>query len=167
MTRRSLFRSLALGASLLVSFAVFAQGAHPAGQNPAQMKFVNAPPFPTCALISVQNGDPATGPSISYAKIKAGCVFPWHWHTPSEHIMMVSGTAKFDVKDGESFTLKPGGFALMPGKHVHQARCTTDCTMYVYGDGAFDMHYVDKQGSEISPDAALKAVKEIVSKPAM
>jgi hypothetical protein len=23
----------------------------------------------------------------------AGCVVPWHWHTPTEHMMIVSGTS--------------------------------------------------------------------------
>jgi hypothetical protein len=48
----------------------------------------------------------------------------------------------------------------MPSHHAHEFRSTTACTLYVYSDAAFDMHYVDADGKEISPEEALKAVKE-------
>jgi quercetin dioxygenase-like cupin family protein len=134
--------------------------AMPAAQNVAEMKFVAFPGMPTCASGSVQNGDPTKGPSILLAKMAAGCVFPWHWHTPNEHLMMVSGTGRMEMKDGKPVTLRPGGFAMMPSRHVHQFGCSAACSLYVYSDGAFDMHYVDAQGQEISPEAALMAVKE-------
>jgi quercetin dioxygenase-like cupin family protein len=134
-------------------------------RNVADMKFGPVPGFPTCATAAVQQGDPSKGASILLGKLTAGCVIPWHWHTPNEHLMMVSGTARMEMKDGKPFTLRPGGFALMPSHHQHQFRCTTACTVYVYGDGAFDIHYLDKQGGEISPDDAMKAVKEKATKP--
>ena len=74
--------------------------------------------------------------------------------------MIVSGVARVEEKDGKPVTLRQGGFALLSSRHVHQFRCTTACVLYVYSDVAFDIHYVDGQGKEISPDAALKAVKE-------
>jgi hypothetical protein len=37
----------------------------------------------------------------------------WHWHTPNEHLMLVSGRAR------------------------------QECVMYVHSDGPFDIHYVD------------------------
>jgi hypothetical protein len=48
----------------------------------------------------------------------------------------------------------------MPSRHVHQFRCDQACTLYIYSDVAFDIHYVGGQGKEISPAEALKAVKE-------
>ena len=129
-------------------------------RNTSEMTFVNFPGMPTCSTGAVQSGDPATGPSIIYAKMEAGCVFPWHWHTPTETLMIVSGTAHAQMKDGSPVVLRAGGFAVMPSKHVHQFRCSTACTLYVHSDAAFDMHYVDAQGNEMSPEAALKAVGE-------
>lgn len=127
------------------------------GQNVTEMTFTNVPGLPTCTVGSVQNGDPAKGPSIVFAKIDAGCVIPWHWHTPSEHLMMVSGVARIEMKDGKPLTLESGGYALMPSRHVHQFRCETACSLYIYSDAAFDIHYVDAQGNEISVEDALKS----------
>ncbi len=161
MRQRRLWLTL-LSVSLILPAAELAWGqdAHPAAQNVADMKFTNIPGLPTCTTGAVVNGDPSKGPSIILAKAKAGCTFPWHWHTPNEHLMMVSGVARAEAKDGKPVTLRAGGFALMPSHHIHRFTCTTACSLYVYGDAAFDIHYVDAQGGEISPDAALKAVKE-------
>jgi hypothetical protein len=79
--------------------------------------------------------------------------------------MIVSGTIRVETRDEKPLTLRPGGFAVMPSRHVHQFRCTTSCTLFVYSDTAFDIHYVDARGKAVSPDDALKAVGEIAVKP--
>ncbi|GFO55805.1 hypothetical protein GMSM_28120 [Geomonas sp. Red276] len=138
---------------------------HSMGQNVTDMKFGTFPNLPTCAVGSVQNGDPGTGPSIIFARVKRGCVIPWHWHTPNEHLMMVSGTARIEMKDEGKMTLKRGAFAKTPAQHVHQYTCSSGtCEMYVYSDAAFDIHYVDADGKEIPPDQALKGVRETAGK---
>jgi quercetin dioxygenase-like cupin family protein len=159
---RSLWSALAVSLALAVSGAAYGQeaGAQPFGRNTAEMKFVTFPGLPTCSHGSVLSGDPTKGPSTLYIKVAAGCSIPWHWHTPTEQLMMVNGTSHVDVKDGNPLTLRAGGFAMMPSRHVHQFRCQGACTFYIYSDGAFDIHYVDGQGTEISPADALKAVKE-------
>ena len=152
-----------IGLSLIfcASSAAFAKdAAHAAGLNMKDMTFVTFPGLPTCAKGAVASGDPSKGASIILAKAPAGCTVPWHWHTPNESLMIVSGTARVQMKDGKPLTLHAGGFALMPGKHVHQFQCTTACTLYISSDTVFDIHYVDAQGKELSPAEALKAVKE-------
>lgn len=152
----------------LASFArgALAQGApDAAGKNVSDMKFGPFPGMPTCSMGSVLSGNPATGPSIILAQAKSGCLFPWHWHTPSEHIMMVSGSGRVEMKDAKPVTLQAGGFAVMPSHHVHQFQCTKPCLLYVYSDATFDMHYVDDKGQEISPDEALRKVKETAAQP--
>ncbi|MEP6913195.1 MAG: cupin domain-containing protein [bacterium] len=150
--------------SLILLMSVSARGQEMAGQsagrNVVGMKFGPLPALPTCALGSVQSGDPTAGPSVIFAKIPAGCSIPWHWHTPNEHVMIVSGVARMEMKDGKPLTLRAGGFALMSSHHVHQFRCQRACQLYIYSDVAFDIHYVDRQGNEISPGDALKAVRE-------
>ncbi len=94
----------------------------------------------------------------------AGCIIPWHWHTPNEHLMVVSGVATIQMKGETPMTLRAGSFAMMPAHHVHQFRCMEDCVLYIYSDAAFDIHYINEQGMEISPDEALKAVKETTIK---
>lgn len=163
MGNRARFLSLVC-AMLLIAGLGFAQGqgmpAQGTGQNASEMKFITIPGLPTCAHGSVQNGDPTKSPSILYAKTVGKCTFPWHWHTPNEHLMMVTGTAHIGMKEGKPLTLRPGGFSMLPSHHVHEFRCETPCSLYVYSDAAFDIHYVDDQGKEISPADALKAVKE-------
>lgn len=132
----------------------------PAARNMAEMKFGPVPGLPTCASGSVQTGDPTKEPFFILAKLTSGCSIPWHWHTAGENLMIVSGSGRVEMKDGPSQTLRAGGFVLLPSRHVHQFLCKKDCTFFFYSDGAFDIHYLDKQGAEISPDEALKAVKE-------
>lgn len=158
---RSFWTMICLTITLFVTASVQAQEMAPQpGANMATMKFVTVPPLPTCATASVPSGDPTKGPSFILAKGTAGCIFPWHWHTPNEHLMIVSGAASLQMKEAKVVTLRPGAFALMPAHHVHQFKCLSACVLYVYSDAAFDMHYVDKQGNEISPGDALKPFKE-------
>lgn len=159
--------SIAVGGCLLLSFAApaLAEGAdHAIGRNPAEMKFVTFPGLPDCAVNAVQSGDPAKRASVILGRIKSGCTVPWHWHTPTEQLMMVSGTARVETKGAKPFVLKAGGFAELPPRHVHQFRCVSNCLMYVHADGPFDIHYVDGKGNEIAPDAALKNARRAAAR---
>ena len=158
MTFRGLFCFVTLSLILSISTTIRAQEmTSKSGQNVTEMTFTNVPGLPTCTVGSVQNGDPTKGPSIIFAKMEAGCVIPWHWHTASENLMMVSGVARIEMKDGKPMTLGAGGYARMPSRHVHQFRCEQACSLYVYSDAAFDIHYIDAQGKEISVEDALKS----------
>jgi quercetin dioxygenase-like cupin family protein len=75
--------------------------------------------------MAVENGDPSKGPSVIVFKGTAGCVIPWHWHTPTEQVMIISGSAKVEMKGGATSTLGPGGYVMMPSKHVHQFTCAS------------------------------------------
>jgi len=121
----------------------------------SENKLASMPGLPACVTMAVESGDPAKGASVIVFKATAGCTIPWHWHTPVEQVMIVSGSAKVEMKGGSTAVLGPGGFAMMPGKHVHQFTCPTACTAFVASDLAFDIHYVDAAGKEIPPDTAL------------
>ena len=152
---------LALLLILFLPFLAQGQGAgQPMVRNMAEMRFTTFPGLPTCTTAAVQSGDPTKGPSVILAKQAAGCTIPWHWHTPTESLMIVSGVARMEMKDGKSITLRAGGFALVPSHHVHLLRCTSACTLFVHSDAPLDTHYVDAKGKEISPAAAMKAVGE-------
>jgi quercetin dioxygenase-like cupin family protein len=126
----------------------------------SENKFAPLPGLPGCAILAVESGDPSKGASMILLKGPAGCVIPWHWHTPTEQVMVVSGSAKIEMKDsGQTSSLGPGGYAMMPSKHVHQFTCSSACAAFVSSDAAFDIHYVDAKGSEISPEAALSKKK--------
>jgi quercetin dioxygenase-like cupin family protein len=154
------FVTLCLPLALATTAAAQASAPAHVGRNVAEMKFEAVPGLPTCGTAAVQTGDPSKGPTIILAKVASGCIVPWHWHTPNEHLMLVSGAAKVEIKDGAPFTLRAGGFAMLPSKHVHQFTCQQTCLMYVASDAAFDTHYVNPQGTEITPTEALAAVKE-------
>lgn len=126
----------------------------------SENKFALLPGLPECATLAVQNGDPSKGPSVILLKGAAGCTIPWHWHTPAEQVMIVSGSAKVQMRDtGNAALLSPGGYAMMPSKHVHQFTCASACSAFVSSDAAFDIHYVDAKGSEIAPAEALAKKK--------
>lgn len=163
MSRR--LTMFAVSCVLAVPCLASAQQDASAGSNMAAMTFGPVPGLPTCAPGSVQSGDPRTGPSFILAKVAAGCVIPWHWHTPNEHLMIVSGIVRLETKDGKPLTLQAGGFATMAARHAHLFRCTSACVFYVYTDAAFDIHYVDSLGHDVSPLEALNAVNETVAGP--
>src|SRR5262249_52836519 len=120
-------------------------------------EFVNFPGLPTCLKGSVKNGDPDKGGSVILTKASAGCVVPWHWHTANEQLMMVSGSATVEMKDGKPEMLYNSSFVSLPGKIPHHFTCAAFCTFFIVSDAAFDIHYVDKDGKQISPDDALKS----------
>ena len=128
-------------------------------RNLSENKLAPMPGMPACVTMAVESGDPSKGASVIVFKAASGCLIPWHWHTPTENVMIVSGSAKLEMKGGKTATLGPGGYAQMPGKHIHQFTCVKACTAFVTSDGAFDIHYVDAGGKEIPPDTALSSKK--------
>ena len=66
----------------------------------AENKFAPLPVLPSCLTAAVESGDPAKGAFVLVFKATPGCVIPWHWHTGAEHVMIVSGSAKVEMKDG-------------------------------------------------------------------
>jgi quercetin dioxygenase-like cupin family protein len=123
----------------------------------SENKFAAVAGVPSCAQVSVQAGDPAKGPSTLLLKGQAGCSIPWHWHTANEQVMVTSGSARVQMKDGPSAVLTAGGYAMMPTKHIHQFTCVhASCMAFVTSDAVFDIHYVDAAGTEIPSEQALK-----------
>lgn len=113
------------------------------------------PGMPSCMQGAVLDGDPAKGPSIMVFESPAGCVVPWHWHTPTEHVMIASGRARFDMRGEPPREIGSGGYAKMPSRHVHRFQCLVACRGFVQSSAAFDIHFVDPAGKEIPLSAAL------------
>ena len=124
-------------------------------------KFAAIPNAPDCFTIAVERGDPTKGPSVILAKFAPGCVAPFHWHTPSETAMVVSGSLQATMKGDKPFVAHHGDFLYLPAHHVHRAAClgAAPCVVFLTSDAAFDIHWVDAAGQEIPLEAALKAVK--------
>ena len=159
-------RILALRSGLIALIAVcgsgtpVAHGAEPATQAVAkslsEQKFENYPDAPACFSGAVLSGDPDKGASLLVVKLKSGCVVPWHWHTPDEHMMFASGMGKMEMKDAKAVTLRSGAYAMMPSHHVHQFTCVSSCVIFFSSGGIFDTHYVGTDGNEIPATEALK-----------
>ena len=147
---------------------LFAQGTEEKAivSTAAAAKFAAVPNAPDCFTVAVEKGDPATGPSVMLAKFAPGCVAPWHWHTPSETVMLVSGSLEVQMKDDKAFVAHHGDFLYLPSHHVHRATCqgAAPCMVFLSSDAAFDVHWVDAAGQEIPLETAVKSAKSATKK---
>ena len=130
----------------------------------ASAKFGPAPNAPDCFTIAVERGDPGSGPSVILARFAPACTAPFHWHTPSETAMMVSGSLQIQMKGDKPLVARHGDFAYLPSHHVHRATClgAAPCLVFLSADAPFDIHWVDEAGQEISLEAALPGTKRAV-----
>jgi uncharacterized protein (TIGR02246 family) len=125
------------------------------------IKFGPDPDAPKCFTLAVEQGDPEKGPSVILAKFSPGCVAPWHWHSPGETAMAVSGALEVQNQGDKPFVAGHGDFVYLPSHHVHRATCqgSAPCLVFLSSDAPFDTHWVDEAGQEISLEAVLKTVK--------
>lgn len=123
---------------------------------PGDIKTQTADFLPPCTKMAAVRGDPAKEGATIYAQADSKCVIPWHWHTPTEELIIVSGRARLEMKDGSSEIAMEGSYLRLPARTVHQFTCEQKCTFYVVSGGPFDIHYVDQQGNEIQLEQALK-----------
>ena len=115
------------------------------------------PALPSCGVGNVKDGKPGIGPSVTDIKFQPGCVIPWHWHTPNERVIVISGSAKAEMKGMEPVMLKQGDFILLSAKQIHQFTAVTSLEIYLLTDAPFDIHYVDATGKEIPSQVALSS----------
>lgn len=124
--------------------------------NPEALKFTPIPDMPGCASAAILRGNPRSGPAWVLLKLASGCRVPWHWHTANETLLVISGRGTVAMKDGPPLQFAPGAYASLPSHHMHQASCSRACLLFNSADAAFDIHYVDASGEEISLDEAMK-----------
>jgi len=92
----------------------------------ATAKFSAIPNAPECFTVSVERGDPTKGPSVILAKFAPGCVAPFHWHSPSETVMIVSGSLQTRMHGEAAFLAHRGDFvyaaASRSSRYLRRAR---------------------------------------------
>ena len=98
--------------SLMTATAVAQQTDKPVVQNTSPSQFQKNPGLPDCLTLAVERGDPSNGPSILLVKGTRGCSAPWHFHSPNEQLMMVSGTGRVEMKGEPAVNLHSGGFEI-------------------------------------------------------
>jgi Cupin domain len=128
-------------------------------QRPAEAKFIAVPGVPACTTLAPLHGDMSKGPSTLMVRMTAGCMVPYHWHTPSEEMITLQGAPLSQMRGERPVILKVGSYTQLPSPHVHRFRCTSkvDCLFFLVADAAFDIHFVDEAGKEITTEAALEA----------
>ena len=124
--------------------------------DPRKLEFTEIPDMPACASAAILRGNPRFGPAWVLLKLASGCQVPWHWHSANETLVVISGRGAVTMKDGPPLQFVPGAYASLPSHHQHQANCTRTCLLFNTADAAFDIHYVDAKGEEISADEVLK-----------
>jgi quercetin dioxygenase-like cupin family protein len=128
-------------------------------QQAAKAKFTSVPGVPVCTTLAPLRGDMGKTASTLMVRMKAGCMVPFHWHTPSEEMVVLQGLPLAQMLGKHPYVLKVGSYSQLPTHHVHRFKCTSkvDCLFFLVADGPFDIHFVDEQGKEISTEAALDA----------
>jgi quercetin dioxygenase-like cupin family protein len=124
--------------------------------DPQKLEFITVPDMPACATAGILRGNPRSGPAWVLLKLASGCRVPWHWHTANESLVVISGRGTLAMKGGPPLRFTPGAYTSLPSHHVHQASCSRSCLLFNTADAAFDIHYVNASGEEISASKALK-----------
>lgn len=124
-------------------------------QSPSTAKFGANPALPACVTVALQDGDPGTGSAIFLLKTTGHCEIPWHWHTANERLIILSGTARLEMKGSPAVVAHHGDLVVMPAKHPHHFTSNGSTEFYLLTDAPFDIHYVNASGEEIPPAQAL------------
>jgi len=102
-------------------------------------------------------GDDAARQFKTYlSRIAPGAGLTWHWHTLAEEFVILKGTALTQIKDQPPVRLEAGAYSQFPGKTIHRF-CNggqDECIVFAVGAAAYDIHWVDDGGNEISEDDA-------------
>lgn len=90
------------------------------------------------------------------SRMNPGAVAPWHWHSPTEEFVVVKGAVLVQLKGEKAIRLEVGGYTQLPANRIHRFRCDSDeeSIVFVVSDGAYDLHWVDEDGNEISEEEA-------------
>jgi quercetin dioxygenase-like cupin family protein len=126
-------------------------------QQAGKAKFISVPGVPACTTLAPLRGDMGKTASTLMVRMTAGCMVPFHWHTPSEEMVVLQGSPLAQMLGKRPYVLKVGSYSQLPTHHVHRFKCASkvDCLFFLVADGPFDIHFVDEQGKEISTEAAL------------
>ena len=76
-----------------------------------------------------------------FARYPAGHVFPPHWHSANERIVLIEG--RIAIEDGaQKRYVEPGGYAYLPAHQIQKMTCASEtrCSFYVFWDSTLDFH---------------------------
>jgi quercetin dioxygenase-like cupin family protein len=141
---RIVFAAIALSAMMSVSQVKPADGpSQVIVANPNEAKWESESHDSSGSQSATLREDPQTGGLEILVRYPAGFVFPPHWHSANERIILLEGRLSIHKETKDEF-LDPGGYAFLPAKEVQKIACvsTTRCMFYIYWDGKLDFHKV-------------------------
>jgi quercetin dioxygenase-like cupin family protein len=113
--------------------------------TPDAIKWLPAPGL-TGAQMAVMTGDPTKAGSIYTLRIKIpdGFQIPVHWHTDTERVTVISGTALFAIGHSidlsKATTLPAGSFIVIPANAHHWVVAKGETVLQTTGTGPFAMN---------------------------
>jgi quercetin dioxygenase-like cupin family protein len=113
--------------------------------TPDSIKWMPAPGL-AGAMMAVMAGDPTKAGSIYTLRIKIpdGYQIPVHWHTDSERVTVISGTALFAIGHSidlsKATTLPAGSFIVIPAMAHHWVVAKGETVLQTTGTGPFAMN---------------------------
>lgn len=106
--------------------------------NPTEVKWQSAASGSESATL---REDAKSGSVELFARHPAGHVFPPHWHSANERIILIEG--RISIEDGSAKRfIEPGGYAYLPARQVQKMTCASEtrCSFYVFWDAPLDFH---------------------------
>ena len=97
--------------------------------------------LPGCDFVLL-SGDPKTGPTQWFFRLKAGTAFPRHWHSTPENMVTIHGALTFNFETGQKHTLRAGEHLRYQAGMIHGGQCELgeDCLFYVFNDLPYDFN---------------------------
>ncbi len=107
-------------------------------------KFKPCPDAPPGCEHMMFRGDPQSESFQKVYRFPKGWVFPKHWHSASEDLVMVRGVIVLGSEGGREQTLRAGDYAYIPRTLVHWGNCPEDCVFYLSVDGPDSFNVVEE-----------------------
>lgn len=111
--------------------------------NPTEVKWDRAASGSESATL---REDSKTGSVELFARYPAGHVFPPHWHSGNERIVLIEGRIAIEEAPATRF-IEPGGYAYLPARQIQKMTCVSEtrCSFYVFWDAPLDFHPAAQQ----------------------
>ena len=130
--------------SVSSTFVSTAAAAEPAVVVNLAGKFKPCPDTPPGCEHIMFRGDPQSGPFQKVFRFSKGWVFPKHWHSAAEDLVMVRGSLVLNSEGGREQTLRPGDYAHIPKTLIHWGNCPEECVFYLAVDGPDSFNLVEE-----------------------
>jgi quercetin dioxygenase-like cupin family protein len=120
-------------------------------------EWIDIPLLPPGAKLKVVDGIPGASASDMFLKFPQGYAAPWHWYTTKETIYIQAGTMEVTMQStGNKRILPPGSVFIAFPRQAHKATCigTGDCLFFMNSMGPLELHLVDDEGRNLSPNAS-------------